>query len=395
MDPIKNPYAPGAGSRPPALTGREKEIESFRILAERLLEGRSAKSIIVTGLRGVGKTVLLNTFRDVAEARGFKTGDTEVTHDIDFKSTMARLVRRALLTMSPIARIKDKALMAARVLKAFTVKTPEGYELGINVDALRGKADSGNLSEDLSDLFIALGEAAKEKRSGVIFLLDEIQFLKRPDLEALIAATHQAAQRGLPMTVVGAGLPQIPKLAGEAKSYAERLFDYPDIGRLDAKAAKAALEEPADRLGVKYEPEATSAILRYTEGYPYFLQEYGKHVWNIAQGSTITKTDVENARPGVIAQLDDNFFRVRIARTTPTEKNYVAAMAALGRGPYKTGDISEKLEKESSALAPLRGKLINKGLIYGPAHGLTDFTVPQFDNFLRRNCPFELGRKKK
>ena len=395
MDPIKNPYSPGAGSRPPALTGREKEIESFRILADRLIEGRSAKSIIVTGLRGVGKTVLLNTFRDIAEARGFKTGDTEVTHDVDFKSTMARLVRRALLAMSPIEKIKDKALLAARVLKAFTVKTPEGYELGIDVDALRGRADSGNLSEDLSDLFVALGEAAKEKQSGVIFLLDEIQFLKRPDLEALIAATHQAAQRGLPLTVVGAGLPQIPKLAGEAKSYAERLFDYPDIGRLDATAAEAALEEPAGRLGVKYEPEATAAILKYTEGYPYFLQEYGKHVWNIAQGATITRTDVENARAGVASQLDENFFRVRIARTTPTEKNYVAAMAALGRGPYKTGDISEKLCKESSALAPLRGKLINKGLIYGPSHGLTNFTVPQFDDFIRRNYPFELGGKKK
>lgn len=394
MDPIKNPYAPGAGSRPPALTGREKEIESFRIMAERLIEGRSAKSVIVTGLRGVGKTVLLNTFRDIAEARGFKTGDTEVTHDVDFKSTMARLVRRALLAMHPIEKIKDKALIAARILKAFTIKTPEGYELGINVDAFRGKADSGNLSEDLSDIFIALGEAAKEKKSGVIFLLDEIQFLKRPDLEALIAATHQASQRGLPLTVVGAGLPQIPKLAGEAKSYAERLFDYPDIGRLDAKAAEAALEEPAGRLGVKYAHEATAAILKYTEGYPYFLQEYGKHVWNLAQGATITKADVESARPGVTAQLDENFFRVRIARTTPTEKNYVAAMAALGRGPYKTGDISEKLDKESSTLAPLRGKLINKGLIYGPSHGLTSFTVPQFDDFLRRNYPFEPGVKK-
>ncbi len=388
MDPIANPYAPGAGSRPPALTGRDSEIEAFRILIGRLGAGRSAKGLMICGLRGVGKTVLLTTFRDMAEHSKFQAGFSEITHDIEFKSTIARLVRRIILDLKLTEKAKDAVWRAAGILKAFSIKIPDGPEFGINIEAIRGRGDSGNLAEDLSDLFVALGEAAKEKGTGVILFLDEIQFLQRPDLEALIAATHQVSQRNLPMAVIGAGLPQLPKIAGEAKSYAERLFDFPKIDRLDKKAAREALEKPAQEHRVSFSAEATDAILKFTECYPYFLQEYGKHVWNVAKNNRIVEADVDAAREKVVTQLDENFFRVRIDRTTPAEKNYIVAMAYLGKGPYKTGDISTKLKKSTTTVAPLRGILINKGLIYSPSHGITDFTVPQFDDFLRRNFTF-------
>lgn len=393
MDPIQNPYTPGAGSRPPALAGRDDQIQAFRILLERVRLGRSEKSLLVTGLRGVGKTVLLNTFRDLAESAGFKTAETEVTHDTSFKQLMARLGRRVLIELNPLTKVKDKALQAARVLKAFTLKLPDGYEIGVDIDAVRGKADSGNLSDDLSDLFLALGEAAREKKAGVVFLFDEIHFLERPDFEALIAALHYVTQRSLPVTVVGAGLPQLPKLAGEAKSYAERLFNFPSIDRLIAEDASEALVKPARDQGVEYENRATDSIIEYTEGYPYFLQEFGKHVWNLAPESPITMADVERARPSVQAQLDENFFRVRIGRTTAAERRYISAMASLGRGPYKSGDIAAKLGTDSPRVAPLRNQLITKGLVYSPSHGITDFTVPQFDDFVRRLYPFRKSKK--
>jgi hypothetical protein len=343
---------------------------------------------MITGLRGVGKTVLLSTFRDLAEAAGFKTAEAEVTHETSFKQMMARLGRRVLLELNPVKKVKDKALQAARVFKAFTLRIPGGYEIGIDLDAARGKADSGNLSEDLSDLFFALGEAARERNSGVVFLFDEIQFLSRGDLEALIAALHHVTQRSLPVTLVGAGLPQLPKLAGEAKSYAERLFNFPSIDRLSDEAARDALIKPANREGVSYDVAATDAIVKFTEGYPYFLQEFGKHVWNIANDSPITLGDVQEALPAVQAQLDENFFRVRIGRTTVAERRYISAMASLGKGPYKTGDIAATLGVTSPGVAPLRNQLINKGLVYSPSHGITAFTVPQFDDFVRRCFPF-------
>lgn len=387
MDPIKNPFAPGAGAPPPALTGRDKEIENFRVMVGRLGAGRPTKCIMLTGLRGVGKTVLLTTFRDMAESQKFISGSTEITHEMDFKATIARLARRAVLALNPIEKVKDNAWKAAGVLKAFSIKIPGGGEIGIDIDALRGKGDSGRLDEDLGDLFTAIGEAAKEKKTGVMFFFDEIQFLAKEDLEALIAATHQISQRSLPVGIVGAGLPQLPRLAGEAKSYAERLFDFPRIDRLDETAARAALELPVGQQGVRFETRAVQAILEFTEGYPYFLQEYGKHVWNVASGTSISEHDVERARPSVIAQLDENFFRVRIDRTTAAERSYVVAMAHLGRGPYKTGEIAAAIGRQSTTVAPLRGHLINKGLVFGPSYGMTDFTVPQFDDFLRRNFP--------
>ncbi len=390
MDPIRNPYTPGAGSRPPALTGRDAQLDAFRILLERLRLGKPEKSMIVTGLRGVGKTVLLNTFENIAEEAEFRTAKTEITHETDFKPMVARLVRRALLSLSPLERLKERALRAAGVLKAFTLRLPDGAEIGIDVEAIRGQADSGSLGDDLSDLFVALGQAAEEHKTGIAFLIDEIQFLDRPELEALIAALHQVAQRSLPVTLVGAGLPQLPALAGAAKSYAERLFDFPMIGQLDSEAARQALELPADDEGASFEPEATSEILEYTQGYPYFLQEYGKHVWNLATGDAITHQDALDAKPLVEQQLDENFFRVRVARVTHAELRYLAAMADLGEGPYRSGEIATGLGRPGPEnVAPTRARLIEKGLIFSPSHGLNEFTVPQFDKFMRRTHPLE------
>jgi hypothetical protein len=388
MDPILNPYAPGAGSRPPSLTGRDEEIESFRILLARLRAGRSEKSMLVTGLRGVGKTVLLNTFEAIAEDAGFRTAKSEITHETDFRPLIARMARRALLAISPANRMRERARRAAAVFKAFTLRIPEGFELGVDVEALVGRGDSGDLGEDLSDLFVALGEAATEHETGMVFLLDEIQFLAPAELEALIAALHQVSQRELPLTLAGAGLPQLPALTGAAKSYSERLFRFPAIDRLPDRAAREALELPAQAAGVSFQPRATDRILVLTDGYPYFLQEYGKHVWNVADGPEIIPADVERAHDFVQLELDESFFQVRIGRASQIELAYLSAMANLGQGPYRSGDIATKLRQSSAtSAAPTRGRLIEKGLIYSPSYGLTEFAVPHFQEFLQRRFP--------
>jgi hypothetical protein len=390
IDPIRNPYTPGAGSRPPALTGRDEEIEAFRVLLARLKLGRPEKSMLITGLRGVGKTVLLNTFEAIAEEQGFRTAKSEITHETEFRPLIARLTRRALLAVSPAKRMKERARRAAAIFKAFTLRTPEGLEIGVDVEAMLGRADSGDLGDDLSDLFVALGEAAAEHETGIVFLLDEVQFLERTELEALIAALHQVSQHELPLTLAGAGLPQLPALTGAAKSYAERLFRFPTIDRLDEQAARDALELPARAEGVEFDRAATNRIVALTEGYPYFLQEYGKHVWNVAAGPTITVGDVERAHDLVQLDLDESFFRVRIGRATKAELAYLAAMASLGDGPYRSGEIAAKLGRPGpESVAPTRARLIEKGLIYSPSYGLNEFTVPQFDAFIRRSFPPE------
>lgn len=388
IDPILNPYAPGAGSRPPALTGRDEEIESFRILLARLRAGRSEKSMLVTGLRGVGKTVLLNTFEAIAEEGGFRTAKSEITHETDFRPLIARMARRALLAISPASRMREHARRAAAVFKAFTLRIPEGFELGVDVDALIGRGDSGDLGEDLSDLFVVLGEAAAENETGVVFLLDEVQFLAPGELEALIAALHQVSQRELPLTLAGAGLPQLPALTGAAKSYSERLFRFPAIDRLPDLAAREALELPAQAAGVSFQPRATDRILALTDGYPYFLQEYGKHVWNVADGPEITPADVDRAHDFVQRELDESFFQVRIGRASQIELAYLSAMADLGQGPYRSGDIAAKLGRSGAAsTAPTRGRLIEKGLVYSPSYGLAEFAVPHFQEFIQRRFP--------
>jgi AAA ATPase-like protein len=390
MDALSNPYTPGAGTKPPALTGREEQFRHFDLLLGRLERGRPERSMLITGLRGVGKTVLLTTFEDMALGRGWFPALSEIRHDTELRLLMARMSRRVLLAMSRAERVKERARRTLGVLKAFSVRTPEGFELSIDVDALTGTADSGDLEEDLSDLLVELGQTARDAGSGVIFLLDEIQFLDQRSLEALISALHRVAQRELPLALVGGGLPSIPRLAGEAKSYAERLFTFPRIGSLGEAAATDALVLPAREEGVEYEGLAVERILELSEAYPYFLQEYGRHVWQVAAESPIGTGDVERAHPNVQADLDEGFFTVRFERATAAERRYMAAMAALGDGPQESGQVARRLGfAETAKTSVIRSNLIDKGLIFSPEYGLVDFTVPHFAEFMRRNFPFD------
>lgn len=381
-----NPYTPNAGAKPPALAGRDEELEAFQILLARLLRGHTEQSMLITGLRGVGKTVLLTRFQELAWEGGWVTVEAEITKNSDFGDRMANLARRALLQLAPRDRWRERAARAAAVLRSFqlTLRPDGSVTAGFEVDPAEGFADSGHLDEDLTDVFVALGEAAQEQGSGVVFLVDEVQFLKAPEFEALIAAIHKTVQRQLPITLVGAGLPQLPRLAGEAKSYAERLFKFPAIGRLTEDQARVALAEPARRLGVDFEDDALSAVLEFTEGYPYFLQEYGNTLWNQVEASPVTVADVSLARAAVEAKLDGGFFRVRIERTSELEQRYLRAMAELGPDPQAAKDVASRLGRTSQQVAPIRARLIAKGLLYTSGHGLAAFTVPQFDRFMRR-----------
>jgi hypothetical protein len=381
-----NPYTPNAGASPPALVGRDEELEAFEILLARLLRGHTEQSMLITGLRGVGKTVLLTKFEEMAREANWVTVEAEITKNSDFGSRMTNLVRRALLQVAPKERWKGRANRAAAVLRSFqlTAGSDGSVTAGFEVDPAEGLADSGRLDEDLTDLFVALGEAAQEHGVGVVFLVDEVQYLDLVEFEALIAAIHKTVQRQLPMTLVGAGLPQLPRLAGEAKSYAERLFKFPRIGRLSEAAAGRALAEPAERLGVAFEADALAAVVAYSEGYPYFLQEYGSMLWSSTEESPITADDVASAQAAIEAKLDGGFFRVRIERTSELEQRYLRAMAELGPEPQRTKDVAVLLDRTSEQLGPIRSRLIEKGLLYTPGRGLAAFTVPQFDRFMRR-----------
>lgn len=388
MDPIKNPYAPGAGTRPPELAGRDGELDNFKITMERLRALKAVKCRLYTGLRGVGKTVLLTTFENIAEGLGDRVAIIEVTNETKLKDRISTSARKIILSLDLKENIKDKVLDAARVLKAFSLTGPADVKFGFDIDAIPGRGDSGELSEDLSELFLALGSAAKDRGAAVVFLFDEVHLLGRPDFEALISAVHRAAQKNLPVVVFGAGLPQLPKLAGEAKSYAERLFDFVEIGKLDEASARVALAKPAQDLNVAFEREAVDFVLEFTDCYPYFLQEFGKHAWNIGKNERITLDDVRSAEAAVTHQLDESFFKVRIARATPGELKLLSAMASLGEGPYKIGDVAAKLNRETSSLGPTRANLMNKGLIFSTGFGDIDFTVPKFDAFMRRTHAF-------
>jgi hypothetical protein len=388
VDPRTNPFTPNAGAPPPALVGRDAELESFEILLERLRRGYPEQSMLVTGLRGVGKTVLLGAFESRALNAGWITVSAEITKNEEFGARMGGLVRRALFQAAPKATWGEKLRRAAGVLRSFslTVSTDGSVTAGIDVDAIEGLADTGNLGDDLTDLLLALGEAAQDADTGVAFLVDEVQFLQAREFEALIAALHRTVQRQLPITFVGAGLPQLPRLAGEAKSYAERLFKFPRLGRLSDAEAEAALTHPAAELGVAFEPGAIDAIVEYTEGYPYFVQEYGKFVWDMApEGEPISERVAREAQRAVEAKLDESFFRVRAERTTDLELRYLRAAAELGAGPHTAGSVAAVLGRTSEQLGPTRARLIDKGLIYTTGHGRGDFTVPQFDRYLRRN----------
>lgn len=389
MDPRENPYTPGAGARPPALVGRDAEMEAFRVLLARLARGRTEQSLLMTGLRGVGKTVLLSAFEQHARAEGWVTVDSEIRRDVAFGPRMAQLARRALLETAPRSRWRDRAGRAASVLRSFslTVSSDGALTGTLDVEPLPGVADSGDLSEDLTDLLVALGEAARQHDTGVVFLLDEVQFLGARELEALIAALHKIVQRELPVAIVGAGLPQLPRIAGEAKSYAERLFRFVRIGALAPGDAARALTLPAEELGVLFEPRAVEAVVTFSDGYPYFIQEYGKVLWDRADGSPITAVEAVEAQAVVEVRLDQSFFRVRIERASALEVRYLRAMAESGAEPQRAAEVAAVVGRSTTQLGPVRSRLIEKGLLYQPRYGLAAFTVPQFDRFMRRTHP--------
>jgi hypothetical protein len=388
MDRRRNPFAPGAGLQPPELAGRDKLLEEATIDMDRVLDARPAKGMILLGLRGVGKTVLLNRLYGIAEGKGFKTAKVEAPEGGLLPQLLTPELRRVLFSLDLKLATGQMVHRAAAVLRNFArvFKVKVG-DIEIGIDPASGQADSGNLEQDLPDLLVAVCEAAKERNAALGIFLDEVQYLDSEELASIIVACHQVAQRNLPLLFVGAGLPQIPALAGNAKSYAERLFNYPVVGQLDVLAARSALVNPAKNEGVDYDRGAVEEILRVTERYPYFIQEWGFHVWNSSPSSPIRRADVKQATPDVIAHLDANFFRVRFDRLTLLQQKYLRAMAELGPGPFQTGDIAAALGVEAASVATVRQQLINKGMIWSQRHGETAFTVPLFDEFMKRQMP--------
>ena len=390
MDSISNPFSPGAGSPPPELAGRTELLEQARVLLGRVKAKRPEKSLLLTGLRGVGKTVLLNEIERMAQAAGYRTILVEAHEGKALPVLLAPHLRRMLFELDRMAGAGDKARRGLAVLKSFVgnIKVKVGdFDIGMDIDPESGSADSGDLEVDLPSLFTALGEAAQERGVAVALLIDEIQYFNAKELSALIMAMHKMQQRQLPVVLVGAGLPILPGLMGESKSYAERLFSFPDIGPLSEADAGKALQEPVTDAGKAFELSALAEIFRLTKGYPYFLQEWGYQAWNHANASPISLAVIEETSGLVSQRLDANFFRVRFDRLTPKEKKYLRAMAELGPGPHRTGDVADTLEVKINTLGPVRASLIKKGMVYSPSHGDMAFTVPLFDEFMRRAIP--------
>ena len=387
MDPRRNPFAPGAGTPPPELAGRDELIERAAIALDRIRAGKSARSIVLYGLRGVGKTVLLNRIRAEAEARGFLSISIETPEDRSLPAVLIPALRSALIKLSRGAAMKSGLRRAFAALSGFTKALKIKYgDIEVSMENLPelGLADSGDLDSDLADLLSAVGAAAKEDDSAAVIFIDELQYVEEAQFAALIAALHRANQDQLPVTLVGAGLPQLVGLSGRAKSYAERLFEFVAVDRLSEDAARFALTEPIKKEGAAIEDAAVAEILKQTSCYPYFLQEWGKHSWDIADKSPIEKNDSMAATASALAELDASFFRVRFDRLTPSEKNYVRAMAELGPGPHRSGDVSDRLGRKVNEVAPVRASLIKKGMVFSPSHGDIAFTVPLFDGFVRR-----------
>lgn len=390
MDPIKNPFSPGAGAPPPELVGRDPLLEQARILLGRVKQKRPEKSLLLTGLRGVGKTVLLNEIERMAKAAGYQSILLEAHEEKQLGELIFPALRSLLYELDRVAGAGDKVKRGLAVLRSFigSIKLTMGdVAMGLDIEPAKGTADSGDLEIDLPNLFVAIAEAAEERKSAVAILVDEIQYLSQKELGALIMAMHKMQQKQLPLVLLAAGLPVLPGMAGESKSYAERLFNFPDIGALSEDDAKKALRDPAREVGVEFQDDALQEVFRLTHGYPYFLQEWGYQAWNMAATSPITLETVQDATPEVIRRLDKNFFRVRFDRLTPGEKNFLRAMAHLGSGSHRTCDIAATLGTSIKAVGPVRSKLIKKGMIYSPAHGDMAFTVPLFDEFMVRAIP--------
>ena len=386
MNPVTNPFAPGAGSRPPELAGRQAIIDDARVAIDRALLGKPSRSQMFLGLRGVGKTVLLNAVEIMANERGHLTSSIEAPENKSLGELLLPRVHQVLRKLSLTDNAKSKAYDAMRALRSFaSVFKFEYGDMAIAVDPEVGVADSGELENDLPELFVRIGEAAKAAGKAWTLLIDEVQYLRQKDLAALIVAMHKINQRELPVLFFGAGLPQVAALSGEAKSYAERLFHYPEIGALPEADAKAAIRQPVNEEGAVIDEGALDEIFLKTRGYPYFLQEWGHQSWNLAVGHTITLNDARQAETTTLKRLDEGFFKVRFDRLTPKEREYVIAMARLGNGPYRSSDVADALGESAQSLGPRRAQIISKGMIYSPSHGDVAFTVPMFNDYLTRN----------
>ncbi len=388
MDPISNPYSPGAGKRPPALAGRDDQIAAFDVAVRRLAVGRSDRSQMLTGLRGVGKTVLLREYRDIAAGHGWVSQSLEASDDSPFVRQIAAVAQGALLDLTPGRRLSQIASRVLGVLRSFQLSwdIPDAGTLTLGVDPVDGQADSRILQRDLTDLLREVAQHAKDRNKGVVVTIDEIQYLSKQHLRPLIVGLHEISQADLPLLVVGAGLPSILGLLGEARTYAERLFSFVNINSLDDAAAARALAEPAAAEGVSWDDGALEEALSLTKGYPYFLQEFGRQAWRMAEGpNRISRQDVLDAAPLAQAELDAGFFRVRMDRATDAQRSYLSAMAAMGPGPHRSGDVAEALGKKTTQVGPVRHSLIQRGLCYSPRHDVIAFTVPMFDEFVRRH----------
>lgn len=390
MDPLKNPFSPGAGAPPPELVGRDDILLKSEILLGRIKNNKPEKSFLMTGLRGVGKTVLLVEIQRRAELMGYKTIFIEAHENKSLGALLAPYLRTLLYGLDRVCGIGNKAKRALSVLRGFIGALKFGYgdiSVGLEIEPEKGSADSGDIEIDLPQLLVVIGEAALSGGCAVAILIDEIQYLSKKELGALIMAMHKLQQRQLPVVLVGAGLPVLAGLAGESKSYAERLFNFPNIGELSRNDAFKALKDPAIAAGVDFKEEALDKIYELTHGYPYFLQEWGYKTWNKANSNPIDEQTVVVATREVMEQLDNNFFRVRFDRLTQGERNFLRTMAELGEGPYKAGDIADQFHVKVSALSTTRAGLMKKGMIYSPSYGYIAFTVPLFDQFMRRIMP--------
>lgn len=385
MDPVRNPFAPGAGSQPPELAGREEIIAAADTALQRVLLGRPAQSQMLLGLRGVGKTVLLNRIEQIAEERGYLTSFIEAPEDRKLVDLLYPKIHQVLRKLSHVESAKVATHSALRALRGFAsvFKVSVG-DFEVSVDPEPGLADSGDLEYDVTELFLKVGEAARAAKRGWALLIDEVQYLSAEELGALIVAVHRINQKGLPVLVFGAGLPAIAALSGDAKSYAERLFIFPTVDALPASDAVNAIRQPIEEEGESIDKEVLEVIVSLTKGYPYFLQEWGFQVWNASAASPISETCLDVARREALRRLDEGFFKVRMDRLTPKEKDYVIAMARLGAGPYRSADVAEILGEKLTTLGPRRAQIIAKGMIYSPAHGDIAFTVPMFDEYLKR-----------
>jgi len=388
MDPVRNPFAPGAGTPPPELAGRGALLERASISLRRIAIGKPTKSMIIVGLRGVGKTVLLSEIEEVAQAEDYFTLNVEAHENKSLPELIVPGLRRILIRLSLNEKSKELARQGLGILKGFigALKIKIG-DIEIGVTAERGTADSGDIESDLPELISIIGKAAQAAGRPIVLIIDELQYLKEKEFSALIMAVHKVNQKKYPFTLIGAGLPQILGIAGNSKSYAERLFDFPQVGALNTKDARQAIVVPVEQEGEKIDADAVDEIIKLTKGYPYFLQQWAYETWNYTECSPMTKQDVTQVSDDVLKELDQSFFKVRLDRCTPTEKKYMRALAEFGAGPHKSSEVAGLLKVKPASVSPIRSSLIKKGMIFSPTHGDTEFTVPLFDEYMKRAIP--------